>query len=308
LELSSVFNDDSKEGNCLVALTDQASGSILVLDTAAEDWDNEQALLWSWAPGNENGFIEPTVGWRNPADVKLRFNKLHDCLCVLVVYSSGIAVIDYPNKETRLWSAHVGGNLHAAELLPDGNIAVAGSHGHFVRVYTASQGADSQTYAEYTLPGAHGVLWDPQNALLWALGDDYLTALSIEGTPSSPILREHLSLRTDLPSFSGHDLSPVYGNPDLLWVTTNEGVYQFQKSSRSWSSNYKLSEHVQQKQWVKSIGNFPNGLVVQARPRAGSLYEWTTDTVELTSEAGVRKLVRTGSAIYKARVWRANYN
>jgi hypothetical protein len=311
LDSSNRFSDPAQDGKCLVALTDQASRSILVLDAAVEDWNHEHAVHWSWAPCPENGFegAAADLGWGCPSDVKLRFNKLHDCLCMLVVDSRGlVAIIGYTEQATKLWSANIAGNLHAAELLPDGNIAVAASHGNFVRLYTASQGATSGTYVEHLLPGGHGVLWDPQHALLWAVGDEYLTAFSIEGSASAPILKEHLDLRSDLPSLYGHDLSPVYGNPDLLWVTTNGGVYQYQKSSRTWSESFELSEHVQHKM-VKSVGNFPNGLIVQAKPRTGSLYEWTTDTVDCTSlEAGARKLVRTGSAIYKARVWIANYN
>jgi hypothetical protein len=295
------------EESCFIALTDQASHSIVVLD-AGKDWSSEQAVHWSWTPSAGNGFPEPVAGWGNPSDVKLRYSSQHSCLCMLVVDSRGLAaMISYDDKATRLWSGFAKGNLHAAELLPDGNIALAASHGSFVRVYTSSQGADSHHYVEQTLPGGHGVLWDPQLRLLWAVGDEYLTAFSIEGTPSEPVLRELTDMRSTLPSLYGHDLSPVYGSPDLLWVTTNGGVYQYTKSSRTWSDSFELSEQVQHRM-VKSVGNFPNGDVVHARPKSGSLHSWTTDIVEISTSEGTKTLVKPEAALYKARVWRADYN
>ncbi|WJH35355.1 DUF6528 family protein [Paenibacillus sp. CC-CFT747] len=189
--------------------------------------------------------------------------------------------------------------------MPDGNIAVAASHGGWVRLYTASQSEDSSRYVEYGLPGAHGVLWDPTRQVLWTVGDDILTALVVSGTPSAPVLEENIELRSDLPTKYGHDLSPVYGDTDRLWVTTNYGVYQFNKSTASWSEP-QLANDPTELRAVKSIGNFPSGPVVLTKPEKGCLYEWATDKIHQFQEEGI--FVRDGAAIYKARVWQPDYS
>src|SRR5690606_9154339 len=75
-------------------------------------------------------------------DVRLRLNPTPGGQRLIACDSNGLAVIaSYPTGQ-RLWSRRVGGNPHAVELLPDGNIAVASSHGGWVRVYASSVSAD----------------------------------------------------------------------------------------------------------------------------------------------------------------------
>jgi hypothetical protein len=275
-----------------IAVTEQASKQIRVIGA--------EGAGWSWSPKERNE--GEAAAWGLPSDVKLRENALYGGLWMVVTDSYGYAgIVSYPDKRVR-WSRNVGGNPHAAELLPDGNIAVAASDGGWVRVYAASQGPWSDTFGEFRLPGAHGVLWDPDREVLWATGDDRLIALRVEGPPAAPALRPVHECR--LPSLWGHDLSPVYGNPDRLWVTTNGGVYQYEKSSDSWSTEYAGAEGAN-RPFVKSMGNQPSGALVQTAPKEGMLYEWGTDTVDQFLPE--RKLRLPGASIYKARVWRPEY-
>ncbi|WP_146250256.1 DUF6528 family protein [Paenibacillus flagellatus] len=285
-----------------IAVTDQAAERITVYDPAKNDWNDDEAKLWSWAPSGTNGFAGLTRGWGLPSDVKLREGRTGGTYMVVTDSRGLAAIVPYPAGDRRTWGAIVGGNPHAAELLPDGNIAIAASEGGWVRVYTASLGPDSADFAEYALPGAHGVLWDPRLCLLWAVGDRDLAALRVNGTAEAPVLEE--ALRSKLPSDWGHDLFAVYGNPDKLWVTTNTRVYQYDKPGDSWSSSYEGASEIDER-WVKSIGNQPSGRVVKTVQKPGTKYVWTTDTVDL-HVPGDRRTV-SGGAFYKARIWSTDY-
>lgn len=275
-----------------IAVTDQAAKKIMVIGA--------EGAIWSWSPDERDE--AKAAEWGLPSDVKLRENANYGGQWMVVADSCGYAgIVSFPGKRVQ-WSLRVGGNPHAAELLPDGNIAVAASDGGWIRVYTASQGADSETYAAFRLPGAHGVLWDPERAVLWTVGDDRLIALRVEGPPDSPILKFVHECR--LPSLWGHDLSPVYGDPDRLWVTTNGGVYQYLKSTDSWSDGYAGAEHAN-RPFVKSVGNQPSGGIVQTVPKSGMLHAWGTDTVDQFHPK--RRWTLPGASIYKARVWRPEY-
>jgi hypothetical protein len=291
------------DNGSLIAVTDQASKKIVVLDPAVSDWSSEEAVKWSWQPDSSNGFNTVTPGWGLPSGVKLRNNEAFGGQWMVVTDSNGLAaIIPYPAGNTRKWAQLVGGNPHEAELLPNGNIAIAASTGGWVRVYTSSQGPASSKYAQFPLKTAHSVLWDPQREVLWALGHDSLVALRVEGTADAPELRE--SSKTALPSADGHELQPVYGNPDRLWVTTGSAVYQYVKSDGTWSKGFPDAVRISRKA-VKSIGTGSTGQVALTTPKAGCVNSWCTDSVQFVAPDMVR--TRAGAAIYKARVWNAAY-
>lgn len=294
----------SQRGNTWIAVTDQQARAILVLDPAVKDWNAPEALKWSWQPKVENGFGAFLHGWGNPSGVKLRQNDAFGGYWMVVTDSKGLAaIVPYPSGGFRQWAHVVSGNLHSAELLPDGNIALAASTGGWVRIYTSSQGPDSVEYVEYPLKGAHGVLWDPELNLLWALGDDHLVGLRVRGSAKTPQLE--LALKRPLPTSGGHDLAPVYGEVGRLWVTTGARVYQYDKINDAWLEGFFGADGLTRRVGVKGVGDLPHGQMVAAWPKAGSLYSWTTDTVHLFCPDEVR--VRHGAAIYKARIWLPEY-
>lgn len=300
------------EGRYLVAGTDQASQKILVLDPSVEDWavaNTRKALKWSWAPSPKNGFPDPVPEWRNVDEAKLRYSEKYDTRYVLTTASYGfVGLIHYPSGK-RAWSVNADDgtapldNPHSAELLPDGNVAAAASTGGWLRVYTASQGPDSEEYVQYDLPGGHGVLWDPERELLWALGDYHLVALKVGGTPAEPTLTE--VKKTELPAPHGHDLQPVYGDTDRLWVTSGSRVYQYMKSTNSFTADYPMAEKLD-RYGVKAVSNNPaTGQVVETKPKAGCATTWCTDTVEFFGPDITR--TREGAQFYKARWFVEDY-
>ena len=292
-----------------VAVMDQASKRIRLFGSLMGGREVQAEEIWSWSPEAASGFERLSTAWGLPTDAKIRYGRTNR-LEMAVTDSLGLAaIVPYPEGGSLRWGLNAGGNPHSAELLPDGNIAVAASTGGWVRLYASSQGPDCSDYAEYRLPGAHGVQWDPLHQLLWALGDDELIALKIEGTEASPRLRD--TQRIALPSDGGHDLQPVYGDKDRLWVSTRTKVYQFVKSSRIFDEHYAFNERISRAH-VKSIGNDLSGRIVFAaadgvlRPETGYLNnDWCTDRVECGHREDA--LVIPESALYKARVWNPDY-
>lgn len=292
---------------CWVAVTDQAAHEITVLDPTNTDWNtgSPRAVKWRWSPHSGNGFSDPTPGWGLPDEARLRYSAKYRTRFMLVTDSYGfIGLIHYPTGHKK-WAVNVqeGPNPHAAELLPDGNVAAAASTGGWVRLYTASQGPDATTYVEYPLVSAHGVLWDPQRQVLWALGYDKLVALRVGGTPAAPTLTEVAS--SPLPTIGGHDLQPVYGDRDRLWVSSETHVYQYAKSTNSWHSDYRDAAKIDL-YGVKTVGANPaTGQVLLTRPKAGCRTTWCTDTVEFFGPDTTR--TRAAAEIYKARWWYQEY-
>ncbi|MBA8949799.1 DUF6528 family protein [Actinomadura namibiensis] len=258
---------------------DQGGDRIVVLDAAKRRWDDPAARVWTWRPTAANGFGDVASGFGTISDVRVR--RAGGKLYVLSGDSAGyIGAVEFPSGR-RLWATHAGGpsNVHAAELLPDGNIAAAASHGGWVRVYAASQGPAAGAYTEFRLKGGHGVLWDPRRRTLWAIGDDHLVELKVGGTAAAPTLAE--KRRETLPSHGGHDLAPVHGDRDRLWITTNTGVYQYDKTSRKFRQDFRHAAKVKGLPLVKAVGDHPaTGQVLLTRPKRGCATTWCTDTAE----------------------------
>ncbi|MFD0474281.1 hypothetical protein ACFQ0B_43125 [Nonomuraea thailandensis] len=174
---------------------DQTGRRLIAFDPAVADWNGTAAVRWAWQPSVTPGRFtaDEVSAFGLIADFKLR-ERPSGAKSVVVAAggSRGVAaVVSYPDG-VRQWARILPGNLHAAELLPDGNLAVAASTGGWVRVYASSQGPDAATYAEYRLADAHAALWDPAIRRLWVIGRDsataqpILTALAVEGTPPGP--------------------------------------------------------------------------------------------------------------------------
>ncbi|MCU6711871.1 DUF6528 family protein [Paenibacillus sp. J5C_2022] len=277
--------------------SDQASNAIVAFDPTDTNWNDSGSQQWSWAPSAANGFSSPTPGWGNPTDMRIRNNCVFGGTYMAITASDGLAaIIPYPAGNSRQWSLNVGGNPQAAELLPNGNIAIAATSGGWVRIYTSSQGASSTNYVQYDLPGAKGVLWDPLHNVLWAVGQHHLVALLENGSASAPNLEE--SFKIALPTAVGRDVQPVYGDTDRLWVSTDSAVYQYVKSTKTFDTSYTGSASIS-RAGVRSVGSNEDGQVVETVPKAGCQNAWCTDTADFFEPAATR--TRTGASFYKVR-------
>ncbi|MFH8490568.1 DUF6528 family protein [Streptomyces longisporoflavus] len=294
-----------------VLLTEQASRQILVLDPRRRVWDvrrDPSVVRWAFSPTRHEGYedLRPEVSWVYPNESKVR--RLKGRTYVLTSASFGfVAVVDYPSGK-RYWGAALGPgddlfNPHSAEILPDGNVAVACSTGALVRLYAASQGPRAARYAEVELKGAHGLHWDGARKVLWAIGDDELVTYEVGGTRARPALtrRSSVGLPVGTPGKTpgGHDLFPVAGRPGRLWVTTNAAVFQYDIKGGAFVQDFAGAGEISRKS-VKAVGDDPRtGQVLSTVPEAGLEETWWTTKVSVHRPRGEYELVDGG--IYKAR-------
>lgn len=287
-----------ERGDYLVALTNQGESTLQVYDISGGVLD-ETSLVWSYK-----------MPFYNIAGAKLRHSETHGDVALSVCGSGYGCMISYPAGEL-LWSTNMAAsNPHSIELMPNGVIAIASSSGAEIRFFTTTEKASKKINARVAFEDAHGVLWDEENQVLWAVGRTVLTAyqvvLNADGTVT---VTEDTSRRATIPSDHAHDLAPVYGDANALWITTGSHVYQFNKQTKTFSTDYAGHEHLDCAN-VKGVGNFEDGSLVFLYPD-GAFQSWTTKSMifvrnqdgkmvkeELASETG---------HFYKARVWDARY-
>lgn len=301
-------------GEMPVALTDQKNAVAAVYDLAPVLTVGQATRVWTFAPTAANGFS--TSGYGNRIDeAKLRYSTVLGKYVILVTSSSGfVGVGEYPSGSC-VWCGSLSGyGPHSIEYLPNGNVALALSgNGNeeksFIRVYAASQGKNNMKCASAKIESAHAVHWDDVRGILWALGSQTVTAYEVGGTDDAPTLTR-LSCYDASASMGGHDMAPVLGDTDKLWLSGN-AVYLFDKSL----GTIKKYEPLSVSGSTKSIGTFPDGTAVRAV--ATNVYA-SHDTDQLviftpgTAPESYTGLTVTfageGRAFYKARIFLPFYS
>ncbi|MFI5663350.1 DUF6528 family protein [Streptomyces sp. NPDC051684] len=296
-----------------VLITEQASKRLLVMDSRVRVWDpavEPGVVRWAFSPVGDARYwdVEPDISWVYPSEAKVRRHRGRTY--VLTTASFGFAgVVEWPSGR-RYWAGALGPgddliNPHTAEILPDGNVAVACSTGARVRLYAASLGPHTTRYTEAELKGAHGLHWDPVREVLWAMGDDELVAYRVAGSRVRPALVRQfavaLPVATPGKSAGGHDLFPVAGVPGRMWVTTTASVFQYDVVGQGFTQDFAGAPEIARKS-VKCVGDDPRtGRVVTTVPEKGLGETWWTTTVSLRQPDGAFTYVNGG--IYKARWW-----
>lgn len=249
-----------------LALTDIQNARLFVLDLDTADPLSDDGIVWKWWP-------DPALGWKYGEDlrrglcgVKLRWSAYYQSYVVLMTSSKDWAgIAEYPSGRC-LWENKVGVCPHSIEMLPNGDIVVACSGSvHWavkgcLKYYNISAGAACKCTDAVLFPSAHGVLWDPQENLIWALGHYQLAAYRILDTVDhGPVLSLVPKRGGELPTHTGHSLSADYADSDMLWITTEYGVYKFRKSTNEMLTEYLHSTQLLPLLKTKSIVSFPDG-------------------------------------------------
>ena len=282
----------------LVALTNQGKSCLEVYDISEGKLD-ETSLVWSYE-----------LPKYNIAGTKFRHSEEYGDVALAVYGKKYACMISYPEGEL-LWStSKAADNPHSIELLPNGVIAVASSDGREIRFFVPSGSSSGNYVASVTLADAHGVLWDDEKQILWAIGRRVLTAyrvtLDAEGNVS---VVEDSSCRAMIPTDYAHDLAPVYGNTNLLWISTGSSVYQFNKTTKSFSTAYNGASSVN-RVGVKGIGSFNDGSIVYIYPD-GAFKTWTSQSMVLMTNTGgilTSAVLKSETGhFYKVRVWDTRY-
>lgn len=185
-------------------------------------------------------------------------------------------VLDYETGDL-IWETYAAASgTHGAELLPNGIVATASSSASKVRLFDMDTRPNK--YTEIDFPDAHGVQWDPTQEVLWVIGSNKLQAYRVEKNDDGIVATAEPTMGLRIPEASGHDISPVYGDPDMLWFTTSKAVYQFNKKTRQFN---RVFSTVMATESVKGIGSYSDGSIVTSFPdkKPTSLYTWTTEKI-----------------------------
>ncbi|SDO33344.1 DUF6528 family protein [Actinacidiphila guanduensis] len=291
-----------------VVVGDQRSRRALVLDGTQTSWDpaaDPSVVLWSFAPDGDARYADlaPAESFTYVSEVKAR--SLDGVPHLLVTASYGFAAVVEYGTGARRWGGLVATsgpgadlNPHSAELLPNGNVAVACSAGDAVRIYSAAQGPASTGFTAADLATAHGVHWDDGQGVLWAVGGSTLVAYDI-GTADNPALTVRTTV--PLPTPDGHDVNAVSGSPDLLWVATGTALYRFSKSARTFAPYTAPTCGAGPWGGVKAVSN-AGDTVLFTEPDGDLTPNWQTRYARIASGTAAPYTL-AGGGIYKARWW-----
>jgi len=307
---------------CWIGTTNQANHTMEAYDPALTSWATPK---WSFKPTTALGFSSTAEIplWGRAVDLKVRNNNHWGSSQVIVAHAERLSVIaKYPGGQ-RIWATGfpVNANIHGIEILPDGNCVVAaagvtdGSAGNYIRIYSSSQAAPNQyVNTIYPLVSAHQVLWDPSNNCLWAIGatlDKYeYNKAGDGGTVSNPKLSLITSYSLSSITPWGHDIAPYDGDTNKLLVTTNGGVYVFDKSAGAFIPGAITG--AAQRTFVNSISTLPGqNIMVQTYKDPGcTLNGWCSTHVDfynLTTGAFLYQRNVSGAAFYRGKSFDPNY-
>lgn len=253
-------------------ILDDSSNKILVLDLdrigEIEDLTYlEEALIWEWDARTAPGCVLGKKGI-GMDQANYRYSAYWDRDVVIACGSGGwVGIIDYETKEV-LFEDRPGYCPHAVELLPNGDFVVAGSGGSNVEngcllYYPLSCGSTKYCF-RIPLASAHGVCWDPQREVLWALGMTELLAYEVlsPGTEKAQLVAVP-DLGASLESVrdsGGHNLSPAYGQPGKYWVTADH-LWLFDSERGTFSAGY--SQKAKGDTFgLKGVAGFADGTMV----------------------------------------------
>ena len=259
---------------------------ILRFDRAGED---SATRVWTWRAKGRGDM---------PDDIEALFNSTDECKPfeggskILVTSSGGaVAFIDRVNSGVLFYGRAA--NAHSADLLPGGRVAVAASHdqaGKGDRLILFDLATSDRELFSAELPWGHGVVWDEQGRLLWALADEDLRVYELgDWESTTPKLRRVALI--PLPERGGHDLSIV--SSTLLAVSTANRCWLFDRDARSFRPHPELGD----KPGVKSINHHPQSGQIAYVQAEGK--NWWAERIHFLRPDGL--LHAAGEHFYKAR-------
>ena len=175
--------------------------------------------VWSWRAASH-----PEL----PEELRGKFGSIDECKPVeggrkILVSSSGgaVALLERASGKVRFYAGVP--NAHSAEIVPGNRVVAASSYkedGNRLLLYDLD--VPDKPLASEVFTGAHGMVWDEERELLWALGDSELRSYQIRQNGLV------MKMSRALPNPEGHDLRPVPGTSALL-LTTGQHVWLFDR-------------------------------------------------------------------------------
>ena len=262
--------------------TDVANAAVIVVDLGLSQKDDfsdlENCITWEWRSGKD-----PTCKG-NPGKgidaAKLRYSPYYKRDVVVACSSSGWAgVVDY-EAETPcvLWEwSFAGGNFHSIEMMPNGDVVIAGS-GDDGKLFYVPLSAGSTSPSHYiSSPSGHGVMYDPKNDWLWVLDYDEVFACTVKGagTKDAKLARIGGCEVKFVHDQDGHVLSPKFGEPGKYWVANSTRNYLFDTETMTFSyapSHYTNSRNSATKELgIKGIAYYPDRTMIMIVANTGEV-------------------------------------
>lgn len=277
-------NEVEKKGQFIlpsnsIVVAEQARRSVVIIDA------DTQKEVWRWNPQTSTLPSEKYTWFHNPSEVKPVCNNRY----ILMTASGGaVALLRIADKKVMFY-AYAGVNPHSAELLPDGNIvAVSSTDAKLSTFVTDTIRGTGEAKHTYQLPTAHNIVWDKKQKKLLTTENNALYAFDYNFDKANPqLINKQKVLDIPLSESCGHDLFPIYGEENKLWLTTNESVWVCNLANKTLEKKSSLYA-------IKSVSNGPLGIIM--------LYptvDWHSDC--LINEKGEKVLTLPGTKIYKGR-------
>jgi len=285
-----------------VGLCDQGNSRIIVCDIEEEDWTDDNAVVWE--------FKDKTCS--SAAGIKFRDNDFWGGEVLVYCYHGGAAIVSYKTRKMLYHTTNTGGNPHSVELLPNGCLVVASSTDNDVRIYAPESRNPSDTVS---FPNAHGVLWDPENEVLWLEGKNEVAAYKVGGDEDHPTLAPIGGMNYKTPKSGLHDMAPMYGDSNKLFVTCGAGIMVFDKTEETFSYGYKGGSVGRLHGYAPGCGQFEQDDVfvfTTIKDTTKVLNDWCTNQVwiyvPLSNGLG-KTIIRKApdDAYYKIRVLNFDY-
>lgn len=277
-----------------VVLAEQSRTAILVMDM------NTKKVVWEWEPLTGGIPSAKRNLFKNPSECKPVLNNEY----VLMTASGGaVALIRFADKKVMCY-AECGINPHSAEILPDGNIVTAESKQGEINLFAVDmENGTMVKKSTKKIGNAHNLVWDAKRQCIYTTGTinnagKSVTALfsfKYNGDKENPALTNQKRIFTFENEKGGHDLFPVYGETDKLWLTAEHGVYQFDMSAAQLAATtiYEVAD-------VKAVGKDAQGNDYLLKPTES----WWAPCV--VDGAGNEYFNLANSKIYKFRLVQDN--
>ncbi len=287
-----------------VVVCDQSSHKILILKADA-DWSKPESVVWEWSPEMSPQIKPEHYGWfQNPDECKPVRGTSH---LLVTASGGGVALIRLADKAC-LFYAHIEGNPHSIELLPDGNVASVSSGGLFT-LWPVPEGNDAVNAEtrlapnprgrQYPIVGGHGMVWDPEIEILWVLGYDELAGYRYDFNKKDPALAKEFSIPVNgTIAELGHDLYPVPNQRAFL--VTGVGVGVFDVDKKEFVSLLTPDMERQGKHRVKSMSISPEGFLIVQSPNPNC---WWSNKISFFNNQFSALGNLPNGKIYKARWW-----
>jgi hypothetical protein len=248
----------------------------------------QDVRTWVGNQATEIPSADRTKWFRTTDDCK----PIDDGRSVLVTSSSGgVAIYDRASRKTKFYG--FAANAHSACLLPGGYVVVAASvnaNGNALVLFHRDQSA--KELFRTPLESAHGVVWDEDRKILYAIGMHHVEEYAFEPASLNRPLR--LLKQNRMPSSGGHELSPGPA-PNLLFASGADEVFLFNKDTRAFARHPVLGAM----HHVKCISRNPQtGQIAYVKADEGEGVWWSFQVRFLYPGAEAKT---PGKRLYKVR-------